>query len=138
MPAYTPAVTPIDIDKSYNNALAAFGGWDPMTKKLSRLNFVKMLSACDEGRVEAQNPAFYAMDTMALAIEAGALDENNFHEMLSGDDLDALCDKLRDELDIAWVNDRHFHALGTVLGHFEEQLYTYPSISEALRETFAG
>ena len=135
MAGYTPAITAIEVDTSYNSNVTEFGGWNPETKKISKLHFVKMMTSFNGGA--ALSPQFYAMDTVALAIEAGALNEKNFHELLSGADLDALCDELV-ELDMAWVNDRHFHALATVLGHFEEQLNTYPNIGVALRETFAG
>lgn len=135
MAGYTPAITAIEVDKDYNSNHTAFGGWNPETKKISKIHFLKMMTALNGGA--ALSPPFYAMDTMTLAIEAGALDEKNFREMLSRADLDALCDELAN-MEEPWVNDRHFHAMATVLGPFEEQLNSYPNIAEALRETFAG
>ncbi len=135
MAAYAPAITSIEVDEGYKNSLSAFGGWNPETKKISQLQFVKMVTAYNQGA--ALSPSFFAMDNMTLAIEAGALNEKNFHEMLSGADFDALCDELVD-MEEAWVNDRHFHAIAAILGYFEEQLNTYPNIGVALREAFAG
>ena len=94
MAGYTPAITAIEVDKDYNSNRTAFGGWNPETKKITKIHFLKMMTALNGGA--ALSPPFYAMDTMTLAIEAGALDEKNFREMLSRADLDALCDELAD------------------------------------------
>ena len=133
MAKYIPAITAIDVDDRYTKSLAAFGGWNPSTKKASTLKFADMVTARNKGA--DLSPGFYALDTLALAIESGALDENNLSTMLSGADLDALCDELADMAE-SWVNDRHFHALAALLGDFEEQLNSYPNIGDALRETF--
>jgi hypothetical protein len=135
MAGYTPAITRIEINDLYKKNFAAFGGWDPEAKKVKKLQFAKMMKAYTED-MSLCAPA-YAMDTIALAVEAGELDEESFNKLLKGADLEALCDGLAD-YEEWWVNERHFHAMATLMGYFEEQLNTYPNIGEALRENFAG
>jgi hypothetical protein len=75
----------------------------------------------------------WVFDCLAAATEAGVTTPAAYISQLfaSRDDLHAFVESMGEDVDIYWVNDRHFHALAW-LGQPEERVTSYSAIAELL------
>jgi hypothetical protein len=129
---YTPIPTPLlfeheDGRRSVNQYIK-FGGWNRETQQLSPIRAQALLST-----PLGESALSWVFDCLAAATEAGAMTPAAYISQLfaSSDDLHAFVESLGEDVDIYWVNDRHFRALEW-LGHPEDRLSSYSAIAELL------
>lgn len=129
--AYKPNYTEIDLDGDRNyKGLKNFGGWNAAKKVFTPIQY-------DEVQEQESFLAMtFAMDNIAVAMEAGAIDAVKFVEQCfaTRDDFEAFCEDMRDTENF-WVNERHYSALLHIVGN-EEGAVSYPIAGEALEEAY--
>lgn len=126
----TPINTKCPVYKKY---LKSYGGWNPVKKTLTPINFENLMETEEDAHICG---AEWALNCIALAVEAGHLEQSNFPEAAfsSKNNFESFCTALGDSV-FFWVNDRHFWAV-EALGLPEEGSVTYPVIGETLIEFF--
>ncbi len=126
--AYKPQITHIALNGTYDG-IRQFGGWNEKKKVFGPLQFVAIQ---DEDSFLAP---FYALDNLALAMEAGIVDGDRFVQQIfaTREDFEAFCEDLR-QTDTFWMNDRHFRALECLLG--EEGNVSYAEAGESLEDLY--
>jgi len=112
---------------------AQFGGWSPLQRSFSPLRFAAAASAFGSG-----SQTQYALDCMALAVEAGffttraSLKSSVFAEE---GDFAAFCSALA-KYDW-WLNERHFYAFSELLDCDESSLRTYSDLAKEFQEEYS-
>lgn len=130
--AYKPYRTEIDLegDKNYIG-LKNFGGWNAAKNVFTPIQYDKVQEH------ESFLAMTFAMDNIAVAMEAGAIDSVRFVEQCfaTRDDFEEFCESMRNTEEY-WVNERHYRALLEIVGG-EEGAVSYPIAGEALYEAYA-
>lgn len=139
---YTVRVTPTMFeDKSYaqyvQQCQKAGGGWFPDQQKFTPLNMPALLKAFSDDR--PGTGINYALDAIAHACEAGQFSEEGWANELFTDagSLAAFALGLKEYYAQFWLSTRHWHAFQS-LGLVEEEMLTYPELSDALVEATVG
>ncbi|MBS1187482.1 MAG: hypothetical protein H6R04_1500 [Burkholderiaceae bacterium] len=110
-----------------------FGGWLPLTQTLTPLRFRDAVAAFGAG-TQTQ----YALDCIALAVEAGAFasrEELKGRVFATEADFDAFCTALA-QYDW-WLNERHYYAFATLLDVEEFTLRNYAELAAEFRVEYA-
>ena len=127
--AYQPKISSINLDAEIWTGLRKFGGWKEKTKTFAPLEYVNIQKS------DVMSAHCYALDNIALAMEAGAVDSVEFVKQIfaSRDDFEEFCEDLRNT-DTFWLNDRHFGATAELVG--EEGAVSYVEVGQALEDTY--
>lgn len=127
--AYKPKISPISLDAEVWARLRKFGGWKEKSKTFVPLEYRGILKS------DVTSAHCYALDNIACAMEAGAVDSVEFVKQIfaSRDDFEAFCDDLQ-KTDTYWLNDRHFGATSELVG--EEGAVSYVEVGQALEDAY--
>jgi len=126
--AYKPHPSVIWVDAEGYRENGRFGGWETKKQSLIPMEYA-YLAATDN---DSQR---WALDSITLAIEAGAIDTDTFvaQAFATPADFEAFCTALSD-FDW-WLNDRHKNAFRSLVGDVS-RVDTYAHLSEGLVKKF--
>ncbi len=126
--AYKPHPSVIWLDAEGYRENRSFGGWDTKEQSLIPMEYA-YLAAMDK------DPKRWALDSITLAVEAGAIDTDTFvaQAFATPADFEAFCTALGD-FDL-WVNDRHKYAFRSLVGDVS-RVDTYARLGEGLTKKF--
>jgi hypothetical protein len=131
---YKPHVTPLCFEKQRVKWLLPAeippeaGGWNPKKSRWTPVVSYKRM-----GEICGQPNAVVFLDSFTAAVEAGFLDEDNWHTAFERpSNWQKLFDDMRD-LDLMWLHDRHYNAFAFLNITDEEDATTYPGLAACIR-----